>query len=224
MNSSTNDAVDDRGQSLMGPCLKSCMVGKYSGTLEQKFVKRTMYAYSRRKMSSHTLDTFAVAPNQSPLRHFAALEQVSDKRTSDSGSMTDLGNIISTRRHINVERHEPRSVNLFCRNHFHLLTPSSVITLRTSSSVASLPSLTQAGSGQPTRPTSPSVIHRFQKSSKQGRQNTWEHDSETHLAPLTDVRHISQLYDVCENRACCIELSCSVNSGIIICKAGCGIL
>ena len=118
----------------------------------------------------------------------------------------------------------PLSVNRFCRSHFHRRTSSSVTTRLTSSSDASLPSFTQAESGQPTRPTSPSVIHSFQKSSKQGRQNTWEHDSSTHRAPLIDVRQISQLYDVCENRACCIELSCSSSRGSMMCGARCGIL
>lgn len=106
--------------------------------------------------------------------------------------------------HSEKQRRSPLSVSLFCRSHFHRRTSSSVTTLRTSSSVASLPSLTHAASGQPTRPTSPSVIQSFQKSSRHGRQKTCEHDNETQRAPLIDVRHISQLYDVCEKRACSV--------------------
>lgn len=62
------------------------------------------------------------------------------------------------------------SISLFCLNHFHRLTSSAVTTRAISSSFASLPCLTQAGSGHPTLPTSPSSINSFQKSSKQLRQ------------------------------------------------------
>ena len=101
----------------------------------------------------------------------------------------------------------PFSESRFIRNHFHLKTSSSVTTRRNSSSVASRCSFTHPGSGQPTRPTSPSLMHNFQKSSRQERQKTCEQESMMQRAPLMEVRHTSQLKAVCENRAASVDLS-----------------
>lgn len=79
------------------------------------------------------------------------------------------------------------------------MTSLSVTTLRTSSSEATIDSLTHAGSAQPTFSTDPSEIQKLQYSCKQVRQKTCEHESWIQRAPLTDVRHNEQGCEFWEN-------------------------
>lgn len=110
------------------------------------------------------------------------------------------------------------------RSHFHRRTSSSVTTLRTSSSVASRCSLTHAGSGQPTRTTSPSRMQSPQKSSKHDLQKTCEQESITQRTPLIDVRHTWHSYELAEKRAACVDVSNVSSSGSNSCGVGCGML
>ena len=113
-----------------------------------------------------------------------------------------VGSVILFRKGTAREEMEdvPFSNIRFSPSHRHRVTSSSVTTRRTSSSSASLPSFTHVGSGHPTRPTSPSAMQSFQKSSRHPRQKTWLHDSRMQRAPLTEVRHTEHAYDIWENR------------------------
>ena len=115
--------------------------------------------------------------------------------------------------------HSPPSRFLFSRSHRQRCRSPSETTHATSSSWASRPTLTQSGSAQPTRPTSPSSIHNFQKSSRHDRQKTWVHDSRKHFDPFRLVKHIEHRYEFFANSSDFDDVSCACNIDTRACGA-----
>jgi hypothetical protein len=93
----------------------------------------------------------------------------------------------------------PFSSAAFSLSQRHRRTSSSDTIRETSSSFAARFAFTHSCSGQPTRRTSPSLIHRLQKSCKQERQNTCPHESNRHLAPFLLSRQTQHTYELIEN-------------------------
>jgi hypothetical protein len=107
----------------------------------------------------------------------------------------------------------PFSNSCFRRSHCHRTTSLGDTTASTSSTDACLYSLTQTGSGQPTRMTSPSMIQRPQKLLRQSRQTTWEHrEREIQRVPGRRLRHIGQVCVEARNWVSRTDTLCAVRA------------
>lgn len=154
-------------------------------------VVRTTFSGNMRKRNNRKLYTSVVFPIHSRSPPVSVSLPDAGRNQSDSELWLDLRTDMSSKE-VPLKIGAPFSSSFLSSSHFHLFTSSEVTTLRTSSSEAFVPCLTHPGSGQQTRSTSPSEMHRPQKSTRQALQNTWSQANEMHLVPLIELKHTPQ--------------------------------